>query len=927
MLLLPCFILATAFLSSSLITATTTSCCNLATDSLDCKAACLELYGVHPGDMEGYTKSVTALLERCPSNNFKLNNGDICSHYVGRINVFDVRFGNKSTTFEVYPYDSINISSHMLHQQNKTWKTQFWQCIPPTRSEFFVGTPALFDDQPIWRDCCNVTVTNRCRKTCLKHFLMACIERKKVSQGCCNIASIGSRCSRACNMIFRNDINISRAHLSDLKYHCKYADPEVYRCAMEYAQSDLAKQTVPGLSCCSRTTLKQCASTCRRALMNAKYSDLEKLYYIRRKCRKNSILLFNQTLIPPYDFDRYNRKCSVAEEGKLNTCLLDVVRPCQLGCRNLTFCSNFNRPLTYFRNCDSSSDSYAQRVYNNIKSTLASAASIDVETCYPNIWKAMACILQLRPCHTRFHGAYICKSDCKQIIRSCSHNVTNNIVESLCNNLIATNSAYPHCIRLEDYIGNTTEISTDSWTALNLTERLSPCHPNPCGSSKCEIINRCLVDDKDCVSYRCLSDCPLGVASHYFIKKGSYIKLLATPGIERCHMICKCFANTSMIDQCYSLPCNSEQSCRIAGKKTIEHGKQFYDHCNLCGCFNGKITCTKKNCSASVGKPIKGLPCDCQLKYEPVCGINGQTFGNPCLAQCAGLGEDEYRTGQCIEIEPCQVFSCSSGICLTDRKICLGKQFPGCRQYKCEFIKEQNKDPSKRDINFVCDSNNIQHNSTISLIESRQTFSYSGYCLDKCSTAGKVCGTDGNTYIHECAALAAKVLIDYHSECQNVGIYQAPYLQLVISDELADNNSLAADQTPITVIHLVKEIQNLLTTVYCIVYGHKSFEGDVQIIIKMTDPPSMTKFRICNKETESLQTMFYNKNLPISGSISLSTVIAVEQHQATFQSESPVINDNSSSSAYGITMDKKAILFTVLISLGMNALYCNFQML
>lgn len=39
-------------------------------------------------------------------------------------------------------------------------------------------------------------------------------------------------------------------------------------------------------------------------------------------------------------------------------------------------------------------------------------------------------------------------------------------------------------------------------------------------------------------------------------------------------------------------------------------------------------------------------------------------------------------------------------------------------------------------------------------------------------TVGKVCGTDGNTYVNQCAALAAKVMVDYSSECQHTGIYQ-----------------------------------------------------------------------------------------------------------------------------------------------------------
>lgn len=386
--------------------------------------------------------------------------------------------------------------------------------------------------------------------------------------------------------------------------------------------------------------------------------------------------------------------------------LFSVDEPCELGCDGLSFCTNFNnRPTELFRSCHIQADYAAQSnidIWKGNQSLSLPGLNLpikDISKCEPTAWQAISCVLQLKPCARQRHVTQICREDCYNLLTKCidwSRMETRHTAESICARF-SVDDTPDACVSLKPYM-EASDLPTHS--GANDHRIVSPCRGHLCNVSeictlppndvtqfssnfRSVVIHSAAAIDEE-QPYQCRPGCPLGETSSYFVPIGSYVRVPVSLKHKGCFKACRCAAY-GRLEGCTPLPCISYDSCQLSDRH-IEHGSWFRVECNICSCFAGDITCTKKQCRIP-GIPdhsYTSLPCNCPPHHVPVCGRNGYTYPSACISKCAGLQDSDIEFGACRNTDVCRNVKCPAYTeCVENRQICLSVMHKPCRQYQC----------------------------------------------------------------------------------------------------------------------------------------------------------------------------------------------------------------------------------------------------
>lgn len=211
---------------------------------------------------------------------------------------------------------------------------------------------------------------------------------------------------------------------------------------------------------------------------------------------------------------------------------------------------------------------------------------------------------------------------------------TRHTPESICSKFALKETADHPCISLKPYL-EPSDLPRQHGLKNN-HKVVSPCRGHTCNNSEVCVLASKEEIMKGSSDYQCIPGCPLGETSSFLVPFGSYARIPISAKPRGCFKVCRCSKN-GRLESCHSLPCISYDSCNLADRK-IEHGTWFPVECNICSCFAGEISCTKRQCRIPgiSDQSYTSLPCNCPPHFVPVCGRNGQTYPSACVSKCAG---------------------------------------------------------------------------------------------------------------------------------------------------------------------------------------------------------------------------------------------------------------------------------------------------
>ncbi|TRY98033.1 hypothetical protein DNTS_004428 [Danionella cerebrum] len=862
------------------------------------------------------------------------------------------------------PPDSLELLADQ--KDGSVWAVVNWPSPPSatvtaSRSHSIAASPEM-----------KVSGSSRCLRSVAGFFCL-------VGSVCCGYAGRHTHCREYCQAIFRTDSSPSASQISAVSEYCASVSPTLLECVGNYSRSFPERSPGDSLHCCDRAEQADCARACRRLLITPG-SEQEIMEALIRECGSQPLpqdplwQCFLGSSLPPappdahppapprpridsakmhccakantslcrsmcveisrswgsQSWQEFDQHCEYNPvETQLISCLADLREPCQLGCRGLSYCSNFNnRPTELFRSCNVQSDQGALsdfRLWSNgsIRMPMMQIPVLDIRSCRPEMWKAVACALQIKPCKSR--GSLICRSDCVDILSQCGDRKRfpeGQTPERICDLLSPTDDP-EQCIPLHTYM-------TPSPFEQSLEELVHPCNPNPCPSSHlCEVNRRGCAPETDCLPFFCVPGCKLGEASEFLVPADARVQVPVRSGQSGCFEVCVCGAS-GKLEKCTTLPCQETlQSCQ-----SHAHGSSFRLDCRLCSCFAGETVCSSRQCltvesTDEERRAFTGLPCSCADHFVPVCASNGRTYPSACVARCVGFRDEQFVFGSCWGNDPCSPNPCQRNQrCVPRPQVCLTNpsEIP-CPQYECASR------PSSCDqklLDPVCDTDNVEHTNLCFLKLRGKTLAYRGHCQDACRTPRAVCGQNGETYTSTCVAFSERVAVDYQGRCQAVGIesefgsessctsVQCPELTSASCEPITppgaccpvcagmlriiwnkpQMNIFAKLNTdhPVTVAEVLRILRLHVSIPQCDVFGYLSIDSELIVLIAPVDTqPTALQVEACSKEAEKIDALINSGSPTLISYVPLSAFLSSEA-KLTY------IRSSSSSSSSSLTL-------------------------
>ncbi|XP_055873337.1 reversion-inducing cysteine-rich protein with Kazal motifs-like isoform X2 [Biomphalaria glabrata] len=860
---------------------------------------------------------------------------------------------------------------HSLAEGCPPEMTDFWQCINglPAVKQMMSWPGKACCEMAKHRECrkkCSMADSKEammkgCRENS-ESSLFTCVHSQEDGDQCCSKA-VGTSCGIVCRGVYLYGVSNLRQIRNILSQHCTDHDKKVETCVLRQWQPQ-NNNTQRSLLCCDKTQIPGCQSNCRK-ILNTIMSEDDRIEELIKVCsqplptdpmwqcfltintgpKRNDTLPMNridnaklqccskafasrcrelctQTYKKGWsyhsDFESacsYQQPMSIAE-ANMHNCLTDVDQPCKLGCNNLSFCTNFNRrPTELFRSCTAEADEDAQKTYNTWKKGVIQLSQMtipvkDIGQCKPAMWKAIACTLEIKPCASHQSIINLCKEDCLNILNMCideSRLSGEQTVPALCNAL-PSKTVPGACVSMDQYM-------TES-PFSNREEVTHPCHPNPCAADEvCLVRRRKCKESHSCEPYICHKACPLGQVSKVLVPKGSDIRLANhdtdSNKQEDCYLACHC-SSKGVIENCKQLTCMKRNACLMGHDNSKEHGVQFSVDDNKCICNSGKLLCFRKTCQPDNQSPLyQGMPSNCPTNYEPVCGSNGKTYPNSCMAKCTGVFRG-IANRACSDEDVCIQKPCPTGTrCVPRPQICLN-ELPGgfCPQYECVnesgVCNSHHHDPA-------CSANEEEFTNVCLLYAHKATLGYRGHCQTGCSNTGVVCGHDGETYSSECAALAARVTVDYFGKCKAFGNVAgssttcigvecpalhplgcdgitppggccpicAAQLRILWDPRLMSAAALHSKSRIISAMDVLNSLSDHITVKECDVFGYISIHWELVVIIAPTvQQATALQVEACQGEAERIYNLIHMGSPNIVSYLNLSPLILVTMERS-----------------------------------------------